>query len=62
MSKKGIQHLVNADGEPEAVVINLKQHGEFLEDFFDALLVQERKDQPKETLESVKRRLGLTAR
>ena len=54
---KGVQFVVNELGEKTAVVIDLKKHSEVWEDFYDASVVRQRQDEPRETLESVKRRL-----
>ena len=50
---EGIQFLVNDKGHRTAVVIDLQQHGEVWEDFSDALIAQERADEPDESIESV---------
>jgi hypothetical protein len=55
---KGVQFLVNEHGEKTAVVIDLKDHSELWEDFYDIALARSRKDEPRESLESVKKRLG----
>ena len=54
---KGVQFVVNELGEKTAVVIDLKKHSEVWEDFYDASVARQRHDEPRETLESVKRRL-----
>ncbi len=53
----GIQFLVNDKGKKTAVVIDLEEHGELWEDIYDSLLIARRKDEPRETLASVKRKL-----
>jgi len=54
---KGIQFLVNEKGEKTSVLIDLKEHAELWEDFYDALIARSRSEEPRESLESVKRRL-----
>lgn len=54
---KGVQFVVNERGEKTAVVIDLRKHSEVWEDFYDAAVARQRQDEPRETLESVKRRL-----
>ncbi len=54
---KGVQFVVNERGEKTAVVIDLRKHSEVWEDFYDAATARQRRDEPRETLESVKRRL-----
>ena len=53
----GIQYVTNEKGQKVAVQINLKMFGELWEDFYDNLLMQKRAKEPRESLESVKRRL-----
>jgi hypothetical protein len=48
---------VNENGEKQAVIIDLKQHRALWEDFYDALLAQERQQEPRETLDEVKQRV-----
>jgi hypothetical protein len=54
---KGVQFVVNARGEKTAVVIDLKKNSDLWEDFYDAAVVRERQNEPRETLETVKKRL-----
>ena len=55
---KGVQFVVDEHGEKTAVVIDLKKHGDLWEDFYDSAVAYARRDEPRETLESVKRRLS----
>jgi hypothetical protein len=59
---KGIQFLIDEEGEKTAVVIDLKKHAELWEDFYDRALARSRADEPRETLESVKKRLRSSRR
>ena len=54
---KGIEYLIDDSGNRKAVLIDLIEHGELWEDFYDSLLAQERADEPRETLEELKQRL-----
>ncbi|MES0336523.1 MAG: hypothetical protein SFH39_09255 [Candidatus Magnetobacterium sp. LHC-1] len=54
---KGIQYMTDDNGDRTAVVIDLKQYGNVWEDFYDTLTASERKDEPRETIEVVKKRL-----
>lgn len=54
---KGVQFLVDDHGARTAVVIDLKKHGELWEDFYDSAVARARRDEPRETLAAVKRRL-----
>lgn len=53
----GIRFVVDEHGDKTAVQIDLTEHGELWEDFYDALLVQARADEPRESLENVRRLL-----
>jgi hypothetical protein len=53
----GINFLVNEKGDKRAVLIDLKKYGKLWEDFYDTLKVKKRKNEPRETLESVKERI-----
>ncbi len=55
---KGIQFVVDDQGEKTAVVIDLREHAEIWEDFYDGMLAQEREAEPRESLEEVKQRLA----
>jgi hypothetical protein len=55
---KGVQFVVDEDGTKTAVVINLKQYSELWDDFYDCAVAQSRKSEPRESLDSVKKRLN----
>jgi hypothetical protein len=55
---KGIEYLVDDMGSRKAVVIDLAEHEELWEDFYDALLTEQRRDEPRESLEEVKKLLA----
>lgn len=50
----GIEYFFDSHGEPKAVLIDLKTHGEMWEDFRDLLVANERRNEPRESLEAVK--------
>lgn len=54
---KGIQFVTNNKGERVAVLIDIKRHSELWEDIYDSLTARERAEEPRESFESVKRRL-----
>jgi len=54
---KGIQFLVDDMGEKKAVLIDLKTHGEVWEDIYDSILARKRADEPRESMETVRKRL-----
>jgi hypothetical protein len=54
---KGVEFIVDDDGQKKAELINLKKHGEIWEDFYDTLLAKERESEPRESLEEVKKKV-----
>jgi PHD/YefM family antitoxin component YafN of YafNO toxin-antitoxin module len=54
---EGIQFVVDENGKQTAVLIDLERYGELWEDIYDALLLEQRRDDPLETAESVEARL-----
>ena len=54
---KGIQYAMDKKVEKKAVIIDLKKYGEFWEDFYDSIVAHLRTDEPRESLESVKKGL-----
>jgi hypothetical protein len=54
---KGVQFLVDEKGNKTAVLIDLKRNADLWEDFYDLALARSRAGEPRESLESVKRRL-----
>ena len=55
---KGVQFLVDDEGQKTGVLIDLKKNPGLWEDFYDRALAESREDEPRESLESVKKRLG----
>ena len=53
----GIKYITNEKGEKTAVIIDLTTCNELWEDFFDNVLANERENEPRESLDSVKERL-----
>jgi PHD/YefM family antitoxin component YafN of YafNO toxin-antitoxin module len=54
---EGIQFVVNDKGQKVAVLIDLRKYSELWEDFYDSLTARSRAEEPRETLDSVKKRL-----
>jgi hypothetical protein len=54
---KGVEYFFDKNGEPKAVLIDLKKYGELWEDFQDLLVAEQRRHEPRESLEEVKARL-----
>ena len=54
---KGVQYVVDDKGKRQAVLIDLRKHGALWEDFLDILICEERRNEPRESLEAVEARL-----
>ncbi len=54
---EGIQFLVNDEGEKTAVLIDLTKHSAIWEDFYDLITAHLRANEPRESLDTVKKRL-----
>jgi hypothetical protein len=54
---EGIQFLTNDKGERVAVQIDLRKHADVWEDVYDSLTARKRSREPRESLDSVKKRL-----
>lgn len=54
---KGVQFVVDEKGEKKAVLIDLRKNKQLWEDFFDSALVKQREEEPRETLEDVRRKV-----
>jgi hypothetical protein len=50
----GINYVMDENGKRIAVQIDLKKYGDLWEDFYDFLIAEKRKDEPRETLSEVK--------
>jgi hypothetical protein len=55
---RGVQYLVDDRGARRAVVIDLKKQGELWEDFDDRAVAESRRNEPRESLETVKAKLA----
>lgn len=45
---RGINYMIDENGDRTAIVIGLKTYGEEIEDFLDGLEAESRKNEPKE--------------
>lgn len=54
---RGVQYVTDEKGEKTAVLIDLKKNRDLWEDFYDVAISREREKEPRESLESVKKRL-----
>jgi len=57
MKKNGFQFIVDADGNKTAVLVNLKKHRRLWEDFYDLLIVESRREEPRIDWQTAKQRL-----
>ena len=55
---KGVRFVVDEAGQKTDVIINLKSNPELWEDIYDRALAKKRAKEPRESLDSVKRRLA----
>jgi hypothetical protein len=54
---QGIQFVTNDKGKRVAVLIDLERHGELWEDFYDQLVVEERRGDKRLPFSAVEKRL-----
>jgi hypothetical protein len=57
---KGVSYITDSKSRKKAVVIDLKtlgQYDEHIEDLFDAIIAESRRDEPSITWEELKKRL-----
>jgi hypothetical protein len=62
MMRKGVSFLLDEQGDRVAVQIDLREHGELWEDFYDSMLARERSEEPLESLEQVRERLTVSGK
>jgi hypothetical protein len=55
---KGVRFVIDEEGQKTDVIINLKDNPELWEDIYDRSLAQKRSKEPRESLDSVRRRLS----
>ena len=53
----GVQFVIDDRGRRTAAVIDLKEHGQLWEDFYDTLTSISRESEPRESLEFVRNRI-----
>ena len=54
---KGVEFLIDEQGEKKAVLIDLRQHRDLWDDFYDTLKTIERKKEPRESLAEVRKKV-----
>ena len=55
---RGIQFLIDENGGKKSVLIDLKKNAQLWEDFYDVAVAKSRAAEPRESLESVRQRIG----
>ena len=58
----GIEFLIDRKGRKNAVLIDLKKHKGLWEDLYDAYVAHRRRNEPRESLVSVKRLIEAKAK
>jgi hypothetical protein len=53
-----IQYIVDDDGTKRAVIIDLEKFRDLWEDFYDSLIARSRANEPRESLNTVKKHLS----
>lgn len=54
---KGVQFVIDEEGNQQAVLIDLKKNRQLWEDFYDAAVAGDRAKEPRETLDEVRRKV-----
>jgi hypothetical protein len=54
---EGVRFLTNEKGERVAVQIDLRRHGDIWEDVYDSLIARQRRQEPRESIDVVRKRL-----
>ena len=57
MTVKGVQFVSDSEGRKTGVLIDLREHRQEWEDFYDVMVAESRRSEPRITLEELKRRL-----
>lgn len=57
MMLEGVQFVTDTSGKRTAVILDLDRYGELWEDIYDILIARERENEPRESLEEVKKML-----
>ncbi len=57
MKKNGFQFLIDDNGDKTAVIIDLKKHRRLWEDFYDLMMIESRREEPRVEWQIAKKRL-----
>jgi hypothetical protein len=55
---KGVNYLVDEAGQKTAVILDLRHHRRLWEDVYDRLLLDSRRNEPRMSLEQVRKQLS----
>ena len=58
MAMKGVSYLVDEAGNRTGVILDLRTHGRLWEDIHDRLLIESRRNEPRVSLDDVRKRLA----
>ena len=62
MNLPGIEFRIGRNGRKKAVLIDLKKHKDLREDLYDAYVAHRRRNEPRQSLASVKRLIEAKAK
>jgi len=54
---KGVEYFFDEQGEPKAVLVDLRENGDLWEDFMDLVECEKRRNDPRVSKEEVEKRL-----
>ena len=54
---QGIDFIVDDKGQKKAAIIDLKKYGDYFEDFIDGIVAADRREEKKNSLSVVRKRL-----
>ena len=52
---KGIQYIIDDQGKKKSVILDLEKWGDYWEDFYDILVSESRREEPKVSWEKLKK-------
>ena len=55
---KGVNYLVDDSGRKTAVILDLRKHRRVWEDIYDRLLIESRRNEPRQSIEQVRKQLS----
>jgi len=55
---KGVSYILDDAGNKTAVILDLRKHRGLWEDIYDRMLIESRRNEPRQTLEQVRKQLS----